>query len=1546
MGRGSVWVSVLLGVAGFFAFSGQTCLPPAGIPPDAAFVADVLEGEAPLAVQFTDLSDPGSVHIRGWFWSFGDGGTSAAQHPRYIYQSAGVFSVELTVTSDAGADIETKDAYVTVLEPNSVLDTVSVVFPKDGAAVVVPEDATGVPLLVLTETNAPLDTSSVSFTLDDAVLGSAQTPPFLWAYPDLTALTAGEHEIVVQAFGVRYPESIVESVARFTLTRVAASADAYENGIPDNPFAVLPGDGDVWLSAIDLAETGQQGAAAVVALSGQDPADAVVVLGGGGGELTVRAPAELLLAGEAGALIVQTSPDAASLFGTQGAAVLGRNPEGTAVAGSPWTYVSFVVSQDGGATFASVDAGRLSQQPLRVRCGGLTRTPDAPAFFYGHSIVTDGDELTGVYVEPAPGFWSTRYLAGFAEDETSAETYLRALSALTLFEETGGKETHLYDDFEDGQMDAERWVAGANMPGETGGSLDFSVSASGAYKELASVEGGYCAVESTLRLTSAAGATYLRMRADWFEGLVPTLGIVTDGTGWLGLRAEVTDAAKAVQWRRDVTVAGLNAGVALRMGFDSAAGVIEFYHDEALFASYPAAALTERDAASFGRFAIESGAETAAEAACFADGVYVWRYFTAANAVPQTVYVSGAATSPFLGTQARPLARFADALTLVRNEGTVQLLASALQEGLVLDGAVGLPALTSLSVAGEEGAAISGAGSGTGILVSGLDALTLSDVEVRGWETGIAIESGAGPVIMDGVIVSDNAGAGIDVEADNVSLRDSTVADNGGRGVWFHAASGTPCVLERCFVQNNGGCGIYATGLAFSALDSVITGNAAGLTDRGAGVMAGVACALENNTIADNTGGAGIFLAAPAGSRASVHNNILVQNGGAGLDASQSFGTLEIDYNDAWENVGGNYIGVGQPGVNAVSIDPVFAAAGDYHLARVSQCINAGSNVFAQAAGRLDIDGETRIQRGTTEIGADETAWDRVQIVLFPDANLEAAVRAAIEKPAGDIYSIDLVGTGFTVLRANGAQIADLTGLGYCTDLVTLELANNAIAQLGPLDTLTGLHILRLGGNDIVDVMPLAALTELTRLELDGNNIEDIAALDTLENLRELLLGDNEIKDIDAIAAMQLLTSLELQNNAIEDIQPLVDNPGINTSPWAGADFVDLRGNPLSQDSLCTAIPIIDNRGVDIRYDGTCAAEGEGEGEAHAIAWGSNVDGQLGLNSTISSTAPMLVTGLGTVVACDAGDNHSLAAAADGTVWAWGSNSYGQLGDGTTTRRLAPTKVPGLSGVKDVAGGAVHSLALKRSGTVWAWGNNTNGRLGDGTTTPSDVPVPVSGLTSAIAVAAGKSHSVALRGDGTVWAWGSNASGQAGNDIALNQLVPGLVEDITDAVGIAAGDDHSLAVLSDGTVWAWGLNTDGQLGDNTLINHSQPAKVDLVAGAVAVAAGGAYSLALTSTGTVWAWGANGSGQLGDGSTARRMEPIQVQGLLSIANIGAGAAHSLAARRDGTVWTWGHNGLGQLGDGTTTRRTRPVQVPELINVIQVSGGNLHSLAIQE
>jgi len=155
------------------------------------------------------------------------------------------------------------------------------------------------------------------------------------------------------------------------------------------------------------------------------------------------------------------------------------------------------------------------------------------------------------------------------------------------------------------------------------------------------------------------------------------------------------------------------------------------------------------------------------------------------------------------------------------------------------------------------------------------------------------------------------------------------------------------------------------------------------------------------------------------------------------------------------------------------------------------------------------------------------------EVVTFPDINLEAAVREAIDIAEDPIYLSDL--DGLTLLVALGRGITNLSGLECCTNLTHLNLTNNDITDISPLTDLVSLTILYLGSNQISDISPLANITNLTILSLNGNQIADIG--------------------------------------------PLVDNEGLSDG-----DVVNLAGNPLSTDSTSIYIPELQSRGVTVTY--------------------------------------------------------------------------------------------------------------------------------------------------------------------------------------------------------------------------------------------------------------------------------------------------------------------------------------------------------------------------
>ncbi|GEP41912.1 choice-of-anchor D domain-containing protein [Brevifollis gellanilyticus] len=139
------------------------------------------------------------------------------------------------------------------------------------------------------------------------------------------------------------------------------------------------------------------------------------------------------------------------------------------------------------------------------------------------------------------------------------------------------------------------------------------------------------------------------------------------------------------------------------------------------------------------------------------------------------------------------------------------------------------------------------------------------------------------------------------------------------------------------------------------------------------------------------------------------------------------------------------------------------------------------------------------------------------------------------------------------------------------------------------------------------------------------------------------------------------------------------------------------------------------------------------------VAWGGNAKGQLGDGSTTSRLLPVTVSVTGvlankTVTSICAGESHNIALCSDGTIASWGENDEGQIGDDSGMSRTLPVMVnitPGSSALADktvvsIACGEKHNLALCTDNTLVAWGYNYDGQLGDDSSaTRSRVPVNV-----------------------------------------------------------------------------------------------------------------------------------------------------------------------------------------------------------------------------
>jgi alpha-tubulin suppressor-like RCC1 family protein len=392
----------------------------------------------------------------------------------------------------------------------------------------------------------------------------------------------------------------------------------------------------------------------------------------------------------------------------------------------------------------------------------------------------------------------------------------------------------------------------------------------------------------------------------------------------------------------------------------------------------------------------------------------------------------------------------------------------------------------------------------------------------------------------------------------------------------------------------------------------------------------------------------------------------------------------------------------------------------------------------------------------------------------------------------------------------------------------------------------------------------------------------------------------------------------------------------------------------------------------------TCAVTSGGA----ATCWGNDGMGQLadGKPGDKSLTATP-IAGLSNVKALSAGEFHTCALIADGTVRCWGHNGFGQLGDGTTKSSAVPVMVQGLpdpttNPVLAITTGYGHTCALLEDNTARCWGENNFGQLGYATPTannvmqpsptpqavqhnnapPSVPPSPPQLVTQGgmTAVSAGQFHTCALISGGTARCWGAGGRGQLGTDPNPYSSNPSEIEDSTYTVDVGGLSGPASAITAGGfdtcaivgpdsarSLQCWGYNFYGQLG-SAASGSRVPVQVTAVTGATRVSAGTGFACALVNAETpnkLVCWGDNSTGELGAGSSvAKTTVWTAVAGIASASTLDAGNGHACAIPTGSSApQCWGLNGTGQLGNGTTTTSTSPVAVSGLTNATSVSAG---------
>lgn len=132
------------------------------------FTADKTQGNAPLAVQFTDTSVMKGV---SWAWTANGEAFSTEQNPKKVFDKTGKYTISLTVTDAEGAsNTATKDSYINVISGPVADFSFNPAAPETGETVQFMDESRGSP-------------ASWQWTFGDGTSSSVQSPAHVYYLP-------------------------------------------------------------------------------------------------------------------------------------------------------------------------------------------------------------------------------------------------------------------------------------------------------------------------------------------------------------------------------------------------------------------------------------------------------------------------------------------------------------------------------------------------------------------------------------------------------------------------------------------------------------------------------------------------------------------------------------------------------------------------------------------------------------------------------------------------------------------------------------------------------------------------------------------------------------------------------------------------------------------------------------------------------------------------------------------------------------------------------------------------------------------------------------------------------------------------------------------------------------------------------------------------------------------------------------------------------------------------------------------------------------------
>jgi formylglycine-generating enzyme required for sulfatase activity len=158
----------------------------------------------------------------------------------------------------------------------------------------------------------------------------------------------------------------------------------------------------------------------------------------------------------------------------------------------------------------------------------------------------------------------------------------------------------------------------------------------------------------------------------------------------------------------------------------------------------------------------------------------------------------------------------------------------------------------------------------------------------------------------------------------------------------------------------------------------------------------------------------------------------------------------------------------------------------------------------------------------------------QAQEVQIPDPGLNAAIRAALQKPSGPLTQLDML--SLTVLSARSRNIGNLQGLEFAHNLTDLDLESNHLTNLAFPGGLTKLQFLDLSSNPLTNLTLSTDMTNLVSLELSSDQLTSLTVPAELRKLSGIDVENNRLTSLNLPSTLNRLDFLIAIGNQLTNL--------------------------------------------------------------------------------------------------------------------------------------------------------------------------------------------------------------------------------------------------------------------------------------------------------------------------------------------------------------------------------------------------------------------------